>query len=314
MNIHLTADDFTHYNAVASFFARYDVPWKDPYISITLHVRKSTDRANGIEGTYLNLARMNVAAKPFGLYATCTSGCSAIYSLKKNRWDIFIPPIEGQGAWETLSDLDDILMLVLTTGWRTAGWIPVHAGAVTRDETCALVCATSGGGKTTLVSAMVRKGWSTLGDDKILLRSTQDGPTIRALSHIFHLDPPIKRWFPEAKGLENYPAVSPLSDKRRVPVRDLWPEKVVAEARPTHLVQLAQSQQEGILKVYSLSGSDLLSALLSQIAIPRDQQEAKRILTAAVTVAKNLKGLAVELHGLVYRRPDGLRPLMDVLR
>jgi hypothetical protein len=314
LNINLMTDDSTQYDVVARFFASYDVPWKDRCASITIRVSNSLDRAKKIEGTFLNLARMDVDSRGPGLYAACTSGCSAIYSSEENRWDIFVAPSEGQATWEVPSDMDDLLMLVLTTGWRAAGWVPIHAGAITRDRTCALVCATSGGGKTTFVSAMVRQGWAALGDDKLLLRSTGDELTVRALSHTFNLDPRIKRWFPEAQGLESYPAVSPFSEKRRVPVCNLWPGKEADEARPTHLIRLGRSPEEKAIRIAPLSESSLLSTLLSQIVIPRRKLDAKLILTTAATTSKHIKGLRLEIGGLVYREPNGLHPLMEKLR
>jgi hypothetical protein len=205
-------------------------------------------------------------------------------------------------------------MLVLTTGWRAAGWVPIHAGAVSRDETCALVCATSGGGKTTLVSAMVRQGWSTLGDDKLLLRSTGDGTIVRAVSRIFHLDPQVGKWFPEVQDLKKYPAVSSLSEKRRVPVGDLWPGTVANEGHPTHFVMLRRSQQEGVMRIRPLSGTDLLSTILTQIVIPKDQYDANFILTTAANTSRHVKGLEIEIDGLAYLRPNGLLSLEEALR
>ena len=287
--------------------------WKNPCISVTVCVSRSDDFAKRIEGTFLNLSRMNVDSRPPGLYASCASGCYATYSVEESRWDIFVPPSQGRAPWEIANDIEDLLMLVLTIGWRAAGWVPIHAGAISRDETCALVCATSGGGKTTLVSAMVRQGWLTLGDDKLLLRSGSEGPVVRAVSHIFHLDPQIGEWFPEVHDLDRYPTVL-LSEKRRVPVGSLWPGNVASEAHPTHLVMLRRPQQEGVMRIAALSGSDLLSTILGQIVIPKDRDDGNFILTTAANTSRHVKGLEVEIDGSAYLRPNGLLPLREALR
>jgi hypothetical protein len=314
LSIKLVAEDIRQYEDAASFLGRYDVVWKNPCVSVTVCVSRSADCAKRVEGNFLNLSRMNVDSRPPGLYASCTSGCYATYSAEQSRWDIFVPPSQGRALWEIPNDIEDLLMLVLTTGWRAAGWVPIHAGAISRDETCALVCATSGGGKTTLVSAMVREGWLTLGDDKLLLRSTSEGPVVRAVSHIFHLDPLIGKWFPEVHDLDRYPAVSPLSQKRRVPVGNLWSGNVASEARPTHLVMVRRPQREGVMRIAPLGGRDLLSTILGQIVIPKDRDEGNFILTTAADTSRHVKGLEVEIDGSAYLRPNGLLPLKEALR
>jgi hypothetical protein len=311
LRINLAADDSQQYEDVVNFLARYDVAWKDACVSVNVCVSHSAGRVQKTEGNFLKLSRMNVDAKPSGLYAASASGCSAVYSTEENRWDILVAPQKSQAFWEIPNDIDDLLMLVLTTGWRAAGWVPIHAGAISRDETCALVCATSGGGKTTLVSAMVRQGWSTLGDDKLLLRSTEESPMVRALSRIFHLDPQIEQWFPEARRLDAYPSVSPLSEKRRVPASDLWPGCVVNEAHPTHLVLLSRLERINVMRITALSASELLSTMLSQIVIPKEPRDANLILTTVANTTRHVKGLQVEIAGSAYLRPDGLQSLME---
>ena len=85
-------------------------------------------------------------------------------------------PRSSSDPW-VLTDIESLLSLVLTEGWRAEGWIPLHAAAVVRFDTCALICAESGGGKTSLTAALVREGWQTLGDDKLLLRITHAAQT-----------------------------------------------------------------------------------------------------------------------------------------
>ena len=100
---------------------------------------------------------------------------------------------------------------MLTTGWRRAGWVPLHAAGLVapssgtsddRDRHGVIVCAMGGGGKTTFTVAMVRRGWRSLGDDKLLLRSTDFGSVTEALivasiKQILNVDPAAAALFPE---------------------------------------------------------------------------------------------------------------------
>ena len=67
-----------------------------------------------------------------------------------------------------IEEIEQQLVLLLARAWAGQGWTPLHAGSLIPPgkTDCVLVCAPSGAGKTTLIAALLRRGWRTLGDDK----------------------------------------------------------------------------------------------------------------------------------------------------
>ena len=122
-------------------------------------------------GDYLIAAQMRVDLTPDGMRATTNHGAQmdGHFDHAGERWDMRVPSsMVDLGLWP---EIEDLLSLVLTTGWRRAQWVPLHAAGLTDGRRGVLVCATSGGGKTTFMMAMVRAGWRSLGDDKLLLQT-----------------------------------------------------------------------------------------------------------------------------------------------
>src|SRR5205085_5151140 len=137
----------------------------------------------------LTCARMSVDSTDDGLHVATENGAFAIgtFADQGECWSIEARPELLRGDPRNyLLDVEDIVELALTTGWRRAGWVPMHAATVVRDGTCAFLCAQSGGGKTTLTASLVRRGWRAVGDDKGLLQCRDDGsPVVKALQHSF---------------------------------------------------------------------------------------------------------------------------------
>ncbi len=212
-------------------------------------------------------------------------------------------------------DIEDLVGLALTTAWRGLGLVPVHAGAVVHNGACALLCAPSGGGKTTLTAALIRRGWATLGDDKLLLSLGPDGrPRLEALIHTFNLHPNARRWFPEVGELAALPRYSAWTEKRKVRIADIWPGVTCERGEPTHLVRVHRHEGADGVRVRALPAAELLSILLRQTVIPNDRRLARGILATVAATAGRLVGLEVELGHDVYRDPDRLAALEGALQ
>ncbi len=94
--------------------------------------------------------------------------------MSRGDWTSRLHLRQGGRAYE----IEDLLSLVLTTGWRRAGWVPLHGGGLVRDGRGLLCVATSGGGKTTFTVSLIRRGWRALGDDKVLLATAAGAPRV----------------------------------------------------------------------------------------------------------------------------------------
>jgi hypothetical protein len=297
-------------NRFGKSLSQYDVPWERARLQITVDAVDMPQPAMMVQGNYLNCARMNVDLIPRGLYATCLSGFSGSYSVELDRWEISIPTSRGIPEEYIRCDIDDLTGLVLTTGWRRAGWVPLHSGAVCFAKSCAIVCAPSSGGKTTLITALIRRGWTTLGDDRLLLRIGQGGrPELAALLLSMNLDPKTVKWFPEVRGIEQLPTHTSFSDKRRISIEAFWPKRSILRAEPTHLFQLVLSQDFDGLRFRALTGNDLLSILLTQTVIPNHPDTARQILSILAEAARHLNGLRLDVGSDAYGNSQALSEL-----
>lgn len=322
---------------IAETLELYNVAWGAPRRAVRLDARADdVDVALGA-GAYLACQRMHVDRDDAGrLVATARSGATCIGDGDGTAWTMVVPRREAD-LW-VLTDVEHLLSLVLTTGWRAAGWVPLHAGTIARADRCAIVCAESGGGKTTLTAALVRQGWQTLGDDKLLLRVVDAAAhaasgarrataghasggavaaaqaELRALVHTFNLHPRTRAWFPEVGDLERLPRYSEWTEKRKVRPQAVWPGATRAAARPTHLVELHRAARGAApVRVAPLAPGAVLATLLRQTVIPSEPAVARAILGTVAAAARALAGLRVEVADDAYADPACLTPLVEAI-
>jgi len=257
---------------------------------------------------------MLVDAAPEGLRARSKSGAFADGYLddEESRWRIGVP--NESLAAPLLADIEDLVGLALTTGWRQCGYVPFHGAGVANGNRCAMICAHSGGGKSTLTAALVRRGWRTLGDDKLLLKVVDGRPTVSALVKTFNLHPQTRAWFPEVGDLELLQTYSAWTDKRRLAVETVWSEAMIGSAIPTHFVELDRSGVHAGICVSQLAPADILPRMLRHIVIPSDDRVARATLKIVAAAAAALRGLCITIGKHAYRDPNCLDALEAALR
>lgn len=291
----------------------YDLTWPGPHRLVSIAAARSGAADDRARGTYLRCARMLVDRCEDGLRATTNSGALAVGTFEERgeRWQITVPEALVEAG--KLEELEDVLSLVLTTGWRREGWTPIHAAAVVKDSTCAVFCAPTGGGKTTLTAAFVRRGWNVLGDDKLLLRVRDGRPEIAALLHTFNLHPKTREWFPEVGDLELLPRYSVWTEKRKVSVASIWEHAPVRTALPSVLVWLQRGEADGPALMQPLAEREILATLLRQTVIPADPATARAIVSPIAAAAAQLRGVRLEIPADAYRDPAFLERLETAL-
>jgi hypothetical protein len=302
---------------VAECLLLFDHVWPSPQRRIRFEVTRAAPVAMG-EGTYLSCARMTARLRPDGsLEATTRSGawCEGHIDLEPDLdvWTITVPDAAIEAG--ALEDVEDLVGLALTTGWRRAGWVPLHAAGVVHDAgVCALLCAPSGGGKSTLSAGLVRRGWRVLGDDKLLVR-TEPGarPRVAALLHTFNLHPSTREWFPEVGDLEQLPRYSAWTPKRKLSVTSVWDSAPAFEAEPTHVVTLERAGRAGTVATAPLSATDVLSTLLHQTVIPAERGTAAHITRTIAACARDVRGLAIRIGDDAYRDSAALDAVEQAL-
>lgn len=294
----------------------FETRWERPDYEVCLTVRSCAAPAAPVAGSYLVCSRMTVDAEGDSLYATTRCGASA----RRERtwpggeaWSIAFPAPDIETP--AIDEIEDLVGLALVSGWRGAGWTPVHGGAVTKNGRCAILCAMSGGGKSTLTAALVRNGWQALGDDKLLLRTNADGSAeIAALLHTMNLHPQTRDWFPEVGDLEQLPMYSAWTVKRKVRLEDVWPGQTVISARPTHVLRIRRNGIPGPIQVGPLPEDELFRTLIGQVAIPNDRTVAAAAMRiVARTIRSGVRGLDVVVGEDAYRHADPLAPLEEAL-
>jgi hypothetical protein len=289
-------------DVIAANFALYDVAWtQGPKKRVQLTCEVVPDlAAPPAAGSYLQAVRMLVDRAPNGMYATteCGAVMDGIFTDDGERWHMRVPPtlIADQRWWE----IEDLLSLLLTTGWRRAGWVPLHGAALTDGARGVLICAASGGGKTTFMMAMARAGWRALGDDKLLLRTDGPEPVIVAIKHMLNVDPGAAAWFPEIGDLRVLPEYSALTPKRRVALGTLWPDSTAFAMHPTTIVSLERLAGPGTLTAKEMDPASTIGTLLRQTVIPRDPEEARWITGEVAACARGAQGIRLVVGDDAY--------------
>jgi hypothetical protein len=303
------------YAKVIETLRLYDRRWPAHDRSVEIQISQTSNSVMlPANGTFLRCARINVDVAEAGLHATtiCGARSRSRQTGTTELWEMHVPAQLVEAT--NLEDVEELVILALTAGWRSAGWVPVHAAAVTNGERCAVICAPSGGGKSTLTAAFVRRGWRAVGDDKLLLRMSDGRPHLAALQQTFNLHPRTAAWFPEVGDLERLPLYSTWTQKRKVKIASIWPEPTADDARPTHLLRISRSPNAGGITYEPLDAQQTRTTLLRQVAIPTDRSTAKRILSAVATAAERMRGFDVTVGDDAYGRTDALDSLEEALR
>lgn len=309
LEVKVTADRPEIRQVIDWYLSQFDVKWPGPHRLIDVDAQSSGSPSAPsamVSPTFLDCGQMSVSKAGDEFFATTTAGASAEGTVGQgiDRWRLHVPEVMVEQ--EQLHQLEDLVGLAVMTGWRHERWVPMHAGAVVKGDRCALVCATSGGGKTTLTVALLDSGWLALGDDKLLLKTTAGArPMVSAVNHAFNLHPSIRAWIPRAGDLSNYPLDSKWGPKRRVKVSEIWPGSTSFEAHPTELVTLRRTSGTGV-EVLPLSPEETLSALLRQTVVPNDPSSAALILSTVASTAQTLRGLRLDIGNNAYADGDSL--------
>lgn len=300
LEIVLTAEDERIAAVALNHLSLFAPAWPARTRTINVQMLRNSC-ALEVSGTYLRCGQM-LADRDGARYAVRTSRGLAAQGhcgARTDVWVLYVPEDVEFGEPE-VGALEDIFSLICTVGWRQEGWIPVHAAAVAKNGTCAVLCAPSGGGKSTLTAALARHGWQTLGDDKLLLRRTGVDVRLRALLQTFNLDPQTRRWF-DVGDIDGLPRYSAFTNKRRVAVGTICARSPMIEsAAPTHVVRIVRDAHASGISASPLRPGDVLPALLRQIVIPADPAAARWIVRETGACASKLRGIELRIGDDAY--------------
>jgi len=251
VKVFLTFDESSLQKALDGLLSQYDAPWPAPAAEISVTVGQGLPPADIPKpaGDYLRSYRLHLDRRGSHLISLSNVGVWMDFDEIKKQARIIVPDHPDQET--VIEEIEQQFVLLLARAWANQGWTPLHAGSLVPPDKnhCIFMCAPSGVGKTTLISAMLRRGWRTLGDDKILLRKENSGVTAFALSRRVHLHPSLASWFPEIGEIEKWPRYSRWTEKRMVKIEAVWPGQLIESAIPVGLVQLERAENGPSLQI-----------------------------------------------------------------
>jgi hypothetical protein len=289
-------------------------PWRETTRDVDVEIVRCRDDAS-VTGSYLECGNMRVDRDGNRFVASTFYGITGrgFIGDGADTWQLCVP--EDLVLQERqINNLEDLFSLICTVGWRAEGWIALHAGAVVGPSCCALLCATSGGGKSTLTAALLVAGWTTLGDDKLLLRVDGRAPELRPLLNTLNLHPQTREWLP-VPNIEQLPRYSAMTEKRRVGVQSLTRKPLPDAATPSHVICIERTRGHSGVYAMPMSRDEILPTLLRQVVIPRDTAAARETLQVIATACARsvTRGVRLQIGDGAYRDPDWLAPLERAL-
>ena len=316
VKLSLTFDESSLQKALDGLLSQYNAPWPAPTVEVFVTIEQGSPPAHIPEptGAYLQSYRLHVDRRGTHLISLSNVGVWMDFDEAAKQAQIIV---SNHSDRETVvEEVEQQLVLLLARAWVSQGWTPLHAGSLIPPgkTDCVLVCAPSGVGKTTFISALLCRGWRTLGDDKVLLRKENGSIVARALSRRIHLHPALANWFPEIGEIEKWPRYSRWTEKRMVKMEAIWPGQLIGSAIPTGLVQLERTENGPMLNIEPLDSGRTLNSLLHQIAIPSDPADSRFLISCAAAMADRLRAVLVTVGNNAFSNSSTAERLEEALR
>lgn len=316
VKLSLTFNECSLQNKLDGLLSQYDAPWPAPAteVFVTIEQGLPPDDIPKPAGVYLRSYRLRVDRRGTHLVSLSNVGVWMDFAEAAKRARIIAPRHSDQET--VVEEVEQQLVLLLARAWAGQGWTPLHAGSLIPPGVtdCVLVCAPSGVGKTTLISALLGRGWRTLGDDKVLLRKENGHVVARALSRRVHLHPALANWFPEIGEIEKWPRYSRWTEKRMVKTETIWPGQLMVSAIPAGLVQLARAENGPALEVEPFDSIRTLHSLLRQIVIPAHTADARPLVSCAAATAGRLRAALVTVGNNAFSNSSTAGLLEETVR
>ncbi len=187
------------------------------------------------------------------IWIDCANGVRALCDPKRGHTRVSIPWSQAAQSWLISHPL---LTLPLIEMLKRRQHYSVHAAGISLRGKGLLIPGTSGAGKSTLTLALLRAGFSFLGDDMLFLTRAEDG--LRALAFPDEIDVTDEtvRLFPELEDLRDAPTMHgwpkhQIRAPRRFGVDVAWTCRPAALVFP-HVARMSRSVLEPMDRMEAL--------------------------------------------------------------
>jgi hypothetical protein len=144
---------------------------------------------------------------------------------------------------------------------RARGFYSLHAaGLVTTAGWGLLIVGPSGCGKSTLTHGMIRRGWSVLSDDALLLRAEPDGVKALALRKYLYIDSDSPQCVDLPPGMEETDHSGRC--RRKISIEESYPGRQLSECSPANVLIFPRIVQDAQSSLVALDDSSALKNLL----------------------------------------------------
>ena len=189
--------------------------------------------------------------------------------------------------------LRDLTNAALTTLLRSRGHYPLHAAALTRGDDALLIVGPPMAGKTTLGLNFLRRGWSWVADDKVLLSRSPDGSvSASGLFRHSNVDPALAGWFPELAGVASRDPLYPHSRKRGIHLEEFYGDRPRTACRPNRIL-FPQVVDLGPTTVEPLDGTAAFVELLRQTPVENDVPAVRGNLDLLASLSRDARAFRV---------------------
>jgi len=204
-----------------------------------------------------------------------------------------------------------LFYVILAEMLRYHGLYYLHSSGVEKNTTSILLPGNGGVGKTTLSIAMVRKGFSYLSDDAILLKRTKKGVIAHPIPGDFHLDPSISYNFKELSKIKKAIKYG-KGPKRSFDPALFYPDSFILKSKPNTMIfpQIVKDRESTLIP---LSSPQCLAKLIpNSLLVMMDRDIAKEHLETLKILSTQCQAFLLRSGKDLILNPD--KVIKNILR
>jgi hypothetical protein len=200
------------------------------------------------------------------------------------------------------STWSDLVSAPLASAWRFHGFFPLHAAAVSSDESTVLVIGASGSGKTTTALALVEAGGAWRADDKVLVYEEAGAVSAVSLYANTNLAPVTIAAYPSLGFAMHRPSINETNEKRPCFLAELDRRVDLTPCTPTALLFVEQAPRPDS-HLRRITATEALLRLSAQSPTGAERRSLKAQHQRLVTMARTVPAWRLEAGRDVLERP-----------